>query len=54
MATPRGLEPPTYSSGGCRSIQLSYGISLLHYTTADTEVQAKGGIFVVTSANNAY
>src|SRR5256885_369780 len=27
LATPRGLEPPTYRLGICRSILLSYGVT---------------------------
>ena len=31
MATPGGLEPPTFSLEGCCSIQLSYGASVADF-----------------------
>ena len=36
MARPERFELPTYSSGGCRSIQLSYGRVLLVYMDASS------------------
>jgi hypothetical protein len=33
MVRPERFELPTYSSGGCRSIQLSYGRTLYESTT---------------------
>jgi hypothetical protein len=36
MVRPERFELPTYSSGGCRSIQLSYGrVTLVYIGTGD-------------------
>jgi hypothetical protein len=36
MVRPERFELPTYSSGGCRSIQLSYGRALQVYNVGAT------------------
>lgn len=43
MVRPTGVEPVTYSSGGCRSIQLSYGRGVLQKTAAEKLLREKMG-----------